>query len=87
MTNIKATREPDRVLITWTSSPLSFQSSKRIASVRVIEGSAPCQCDLRQNTLLNDALTCMLDKDIGFKIAFIRRTSPFSGCVLLQRKC
>ncbi|WP_160032295.1 hypothetical protein [Paenibacillus sp. An7] len=85
MTSIKATRQPDLVLITWARNPLIPGSPKRIVSVRVIGSSEPCKIDLKHNALLRTALACMLDKEVGFKIIFKKRTSAISGLVLLQR--
>jgi hypothetical protein len=35
--------------------------------------------------LLNTALACLLDNDVGFKVVFRKKTSNISGYILLQR--
>lgn len=85
MTSIKATRQPDLVLITWARNPLFPGSPKKIVSVRVIGSTKPCKYGLKHDAWIGTSLACMLDKHVGFKIIFKKRTSAISGVVLLQR--
>ncbi|WP_339315671.1 hypothetical protein [Paenibacillus sp. FSL R10-2734] len=80
-----ATRQPDLVLITWSRNPLVRGSTRRIISVRIIGNAEPCRPSLRPNGLLNTALACLLDNDVGFKVVFRKKTSSISGYLLLQR--
>jgi len=82
---VRATRQPDLVLITWSRNPLVPGSPRRIVAARVIGNSSPCRQDLRTNALLSTALACLLDRDVGFKIVFRKNTSSISGYLLLQR--
>lgn len=80
-----ATRQPDLVLISWSRNPLIPGSPRRIIAARVIGNAQPCRPSLRQGRLLNTALACLLDNDIGFRVVFRQRTSSISGYILLQR--
>lgn len=80
-----ATRQPDLVLITWSRNPMVRGSARRIISVRIIGNAEPCRPSLRPNGLLNTALACLLDNDIGFKVAFRKKTSNISEYLLFQR--
>ena len=82
---VKALRQPDLVLISWSRNPLIPGSARRIVAARVIGSAAPCRQDLRPNALLSTALACLQDHDVGFKIVFRKMTSDISGYVLLQR--
>ncbi|MBP1999296.1 hypothetical protein J2Z69_000315 [Paenibacillus shirakamiensis] len=85
MARIKATRQPDLVLIQWTRNPLIAGSSRRITAARLIGNSSPCQFDLKPKALLSTALACLQDNDVGFRIVYRKRTSAISGYLLLQR--
>lgn len=80
--NVKAVRQPDLVLISWSRNPLVAGSPRRITSVRVIGSSQPCRAALVTNGLLSTALSCLLD---DFKIVYQKRTTSTSGYLLLQR--
>ncbi|OCT14651.1 hypothetical protein A8709_25040 [Paenibacillus pectinilyticus] len=79
---IKAVRQPDLVLITWTRNPLVAGSPRRITSFRVIGSAQPCRATLVTNGLLITALNCLLD---DFKIVYQKKTTSISGYLLLQR--
>lgn len=85
MVRVKAVRQPDFVLITWTRDPLHPGSARRITSSRVIGNASPCTFTLAPGRLLNNAFNCLLDADIGFRVVFQKNTSRISGVVLLQR--
>ncbi|OPH54679.1 hypothetical protein BC351_31175 [Paenibacillus ferrarius] len=85
MARAKAVRQPDLVLITWTRNPLVPGSARRITAVRIIGNTQPCTFTLVRNGLLINALNCLLDHDIGFRIVFQKKTSTISGYLLLQR--
>lgn len=85
MANVKAPRQPDLVLITWSRNPLIPGSPRRIVASRVIGSARPCGPSLHPPGLLNTALACLLDHDVGFKIVFRKSTSRISGYILLQR--
>ena len=80
-----AVKQDDLVLITWTRNPLVPGSARRIASVRIIGSAKPCRTQLVPNGLLINALNCLLDHDIGFKVVYSKKTSNISGYLLLQR--
>ncbi|NIK75038.1 hypothetical protein FHS15_000136 [Paenibacillus castaneae] len=61
MAGLKALRQPDLVLITWTRIPLVPGSARRIIAVRVIGSAEPCKATLVTNGLLITALNCLLD--------------------------
>ncbi|MGO4548308.1 hypothetical protein AB4Z29_26315 [Paenibacillus sp. 2TAB23] len=82
MGGLKAVRQPDLVLISWTRNPLVPGSARRIVSVRVIGSAEPCKATLVTNGLLITALNCLLD---DFKIVYQKKTSNVSGYLLLQR--
>jgi hypothetical protein len=82
MACVKAVRQPDLVLITWSRNPLVPGSARRIISVRVIGSAEPCKATLVPNGLLSAALACLLD---DFKIVYKKKTSNVSGYLLLQR--
>lgn len=82
MACVKAVRQPDLVLITWSRNPLVPGSARRIISVRVIGSAEPCKATLVPNGLLSSALACLLD---DFKIVYKKKTSNVSGYLLLQR--
>ncbi|MBW7459270.1 hypothetical protein ACFOLF_12105 [Paenibacillus sepulcri] len=81
----RAVPQPDLVLISWTRNPLVPGSARRIISARVIGSAVPCRASLVPNGLLINALNCLLDNDIGFKIVIRKKTSNISGYLLLQR--
>ncbi|MNI60382.1 hypothetical protein D3C73_1155940 [compost metagenome] len=85
MAHLKAVRQPDLVLISWTRNPLVPGSARKITAARVIGSAKPCTFTLVNNGLVINALNCLLDHDIGFKIVFQKRTSRISGYTLLQR--
>ncbi|SDM96375.1 hypothetical protein SAMN04487897_101638 [Paenibacillus sp. yr247] len=85
MARTKAVRQPDLILISWTRDPLRPGSARRIIASRVIGSAQPCTFTLAPNRLLINALNCLLDADIGFKVVINRKTSSISGFVLLQR--
>jgi hypothetical protein len=85
MAHVKAVRQPDLVLISWSRNPLVPGSARRIISSRVIGSAQPCRANLAPNRLLINAFNCLLDHDIGFKVVFRKNTSNISGFVLLQR--
>jgi hypothetical protein len=85
MARVKALRQPDLILISWTRNPLVPGSARRIIASRVIGNAEPCRFTLVPNRLLINALNCLLDHDIGFKIVFQRKASNISGFLLLQR--
>lgn len=68
-----ATRQPDLVLISWSRNPLVAGSARRIIAARVIGNAVPCRPSLRPNGLLNTALACLLDNDVGFKVVFRKK--------------
>lgn len=82
----KAPRQPDLVLIYWSRNPLVPGSARRIRSVRVIGNTSPCTFSLVPGALLINALNCLLDHDIGFKVVYRKNTSAISGVILLKRK-
>ncbi|WP_138756199.1 hypothetical protein [Paenibacillus sinopodophylli] len=82
MGRLKAVRQPDLVLISWTRNPLVPGSARRIVSARVIGSAEPCKATLVPNGLLSTALSCLLD---DFKIVYQKKTSNVSGYLLLQR--
>jgi hypothetical protein len=85
MARVKAVHQPDLVLISWTRNPLVPGSARRIIAARVIGSAKPCRFTLVTNRLLINALNCLLDNDIGFKVVFQKKTSSVSGYLLLQR--
>ncbi|MCR8629671.1 hypothetical protein [Paenibacillus radicis (ex Xue et al. 2023)] len=85
MASVKAVRQPDLVLINWTRNPLVPGSARRITAARIIGNAQPCRFTLVKNGLLINALNCLLDHDIGFKVVFQKKTSSISGYMLLQR--
>ncbi|SEM51075.1 hypothetical protein [Paenibacillus sp. OV219] len=85
MARTKAVQQPDLVLITWSRNPLISGSARRIVSVRVIGSAYPCRNSLFAGGLLINALNCLLDNDIGFKIVYRKKTSDISGILLLKR--
>ncbi len=85
MARVKAVRQHDLVLISWTRNPLVPGSARRIVSSRVIGSAQPCRASLAPNRLLINAFNCLLDNDIGFKVVFRKNTSSISGFVLLER--
>lgn len=85
MARAKAALQPDLILISWTRNPLNPGSARRIIAARVIGSAQPCRFTLVHNGLLMNALNCLLDHDIGFKIVFQKKTSSFSGYLVLQR--
>jgi hypothetical protein len=85
MARAKAVLHPDLVLISWTRNPLNPGSARRIIAARVIGSAQPCRFTLVPNGLLINALNCLLDNDIGFKVVFQKKTSSFSGYLVLQR--
>lgn len=85
MARVKAVQQPDLILINWTRNPLVQGSARRIVAARVIGNAQPCRFTLVPNGLLSNALNCLLDHDIGFKVVFQKRTSSVSGYLVLQR--
>ncbi|SFL59705.1 hypothetical protein SAMN03159341_107295 [Paenibacillus sp. 1_12] len=85
MARVKAVRQHDLVLISWTRNPLVPGSARRIVSSRVIGSAQPCRANLSPNGLLINAFNCLLDNDIGFKVVYRKNTSKISGFVLLER--
>ena len=85
MARTKAVLQPDLILISWVRNPLRPGSARRITASRVIGSAAPCRFTLAPNRLLINALNCLLDADIGFKVVFRKKTSSISGYLLLQR--
>jgi hypothetical protein len=85
MSRVNAARQPDLVLISWTRNPLVPGSARRIVAVRVIGNTNPCTFTLRPNRLVINALNCLLDNDVGFRVVFRKKTSNISGYLLLQR--
>ncbi|WP_440119271.1 hypothetical protein [Paenibacillus sp. QZ-Y1] len=86
MAAVKAVPQPDLVLIYWSRNPLVPGSARRIQSVRVIGNTSPCTFTLVPGALLINALNCLLDNDIGFKVVYRNKTTPISGVLLLKRK-
>ncbi|MFC9708495.1 hypothetical protein ACFTRD_10050 [Paenibacillus sp. NPDC056933] len=86
MASVKAVPQPDLVLIFWSRNPLVPGSARRIKSVRVIGNTSPCTFTLVPGALLINALNCLLDNDIGFKVVFRKNTSRISGVLLLKRR-
>jgi hypothetical protein len=86
MAAVKAVPQPDLVLIYWTRNPLVPGSPRRIKSVRVIGNTSPCTFTLVPGALLINALNCLLDNDIGFKVVYRKKTSNISGVLLLKRR-
>lgn len=82
----KAVPQPDLVLIYWSRNPLVPGSARRIRSVRVIGNTSPCTFTLVRGALLINALNCLLDNDIGFKVVYSKKTSSISGVILLKRR-
>lgn len=85
MARVKAVQQPDLILISWTRNPLVQGSARRIVAARVIGNAQPCRFTLVPNGLLRNALNCLLDHDIGFKVVFQKKTSSVSGYLVLQR--
>jgi hypothetical protein len=85
MTRTKAVLQPDLILISWTRDPLRPGSARRIIASRVIGSAEPCRFTLAPKRLLINALNCLLDADVGFKVVFHKKTSNISGFLLLQR--
>lgn len=85
MARTKAVQQPDLVLIYWSRNPLVAGSARRIVSFRVIGSSSPCQNSLKVGGLLVNALACLRDNDVGFKIVYSKNTSDISGVILLKR--
>ncbi|SDW16226.1 hypothetical protein SAMN05518855_1001477 [Paenibacillus sp. CF384] len=85
MVRIQATQQPDLILISWSRNPLVSGSPRRILASRVIGSAYPCRANLQEGALLINALNCLLDNDIGFKIVFRKSTSSISGYLVLQR--
>ncbi|AZN42729.1 hypothetical protein [Paenibacillus albus] len=85
MARTKAVQQPDLVLITWSRNPLVAGSARRIVSFRVIGSAYPCSNSLVVGGLLANALACLRDNDIGFKIVYRKMTSDISGILLLKR--
>ncbi|GAB6988763.1 hypothetical protein [Paenibacillus pini] len=85
MARVKAVQQHDLVLIRWSRNPLIPGSARRITAVSVIGNARPCSFTLVPNALLINALNCLLDNDIGFKIVFRKKTSNISGILLLER--
>ncbi|CAG7651640.1 hypothetical protein PAESOLCIP111_06358 [Paenibacillus solanacearum] len=85
MARTRAVRQPDLILISWSRNPLMPGSPRRITASRVIGSAQPCRFAIQPNGLVKNALACLLDHDIGFKVVFQRRTSTISGYMLLQR--
>ena len=85
MARVKAVRQPDLILITWSRNPLVPGSARRITAVRVIGNTQPCTFTLVPGRLVINALNCLLDHDIGFRVVFQKKTSTVSGYLLLQR--
>lgn len=86
MAGVKAVIQDDLVLISWTRNPLVPGSARRIVSACIIGNAKPCRTQLVPNGLLINALNCLLDNDIGFKVVCRKKTSNISGYLLLQRK-
>ncbi|CAM3180012.1 hypothetical protein P4H27_03260 [Paenibacillus taichungensis] len=86
MACVKAVPQPDLVLIYWSRNPLVPGSARRIRSVRVIGNTSPCTFTLVRGALLINALNCLLDNDIGFKVVYSKKTSNISGVLLLKRR-
>ncbi|KOY14961.1 hypothetical protein [Paenibacillus xylanivorans] len=86
MASVKAVPQPDLVLIYWSRNPLVPGSPRRIKSVRVIGNTSPCTFTLVPGALLINALNCLLDNDIGFKVVYRKKTSNLSGILLLKRR-
>ncbi|MDN8589222.1 hypothetical protein B2I21_02530 [Chryseobacterium mucoviscidosis] len=86
MAAVKAVPQPDLVLIYWSRNPLVPGSPRRIKSVRVIGNTSPCTFTLVPGALLINALNCLLDNDIGFKVVYRKKTSNISGVLLLKRR-
>jgi len=85
MARVKAVQQPDLILISWTRNPLVPGSARRIVASRVIGNAQPCSFTLAPRRLLINALNCLLDHDIGFRVVFQKKTSTISGYLLLQR--
>ncbi|MBB6673332.1 hypothetical protein [Cohnella nanjingensis] len=85
MARVNAVKQPDLVLISWTRNPLVPGSARRIIAARVIGSAQPCTFTLAPKRLLINALNCLLDHDVGFKVVFQKKTSNVSGYLLLQR--
>lgn len=79
-----AVKQDDLVLITWTRNPLVPGSARRIVAVRIIGSAKPCKTQLVPNGLLINALNCLFDPDIGFKVVYSKKTTNISGYLLLQ---
>ncbi|GIP29367.1 hypothetical protein J23TS9_44970 [Paenibacillus sp. J23TS9] len=84
MARTKALLQHDLVLISWSRNPLVPGSARRIVSARVIGNAKPCT--LVPGALVINALNCLLDHDIGFKVVFSKKTSKFTGFLLLERE-
>lgn len=85
MPRIKAVKQPDLVLISWSRNALRPGSARRIESSRVIGSSYPCQVSIKSGMLLSTALACLRDADVGFRVVYSKQTSSISGYLLLQR--
>ncbi|MEC0238466.1 hypothetical protein P4H66_01095 [Paenibacillus dokdonensis] len=86
MARVKALLQHDLVLISWSRNPLVPGSARRIVSVRVIGNTKPCTFTLVPGALVINALNCLLDNDIGFKVVFSKKTSKITGFLLLERE-
>ncbi|CAM4381480.1 hypothetical protein [Paenibacillus xylanexedens] len=86
MARVNAVPQPDLVLIYWSRNPLIPGSARRIQSVRVIGNTSPCTFTLVPGARLINALNCLLDNDIGFKVVYRHKTSAISGVLLLKRR-
>ncbi|TXK77495.1 hypothetical protein [Paenibacillus sp. N3.4] len=85
MAKAKAVPQHDLILISWTRNPLHPGSARRIVASRVIGSADPCTFTLAPKRLLINALNCLLDADIGFKVVFRKKTSSISGFLVLER--
>lgn len=85
MARVKAVPQHDLVLISWSRNPLVPGSARRIIAAKVIGNAKPCSFSLVPKALLINALNCLLDNDIGFKVVFRKKTSNISGYLLLER--
>ncbi|WP_136603900.1 hypothetical protein [Paenibacillus dokdonensis] len=86
MARAKAILQHDLVLISWSRNPLVPGSARRIVSARVIGNAKPCTFTLVPGALVINALNCLLDHDIGFKVVFSKKTSKITGFLLLERE-
>jgi hypothetical protein len=76
-------RPRDLVLITWQRNPLTPNSRRTIAAVRVIGSAQPCRNTLVPGTRLFRALRCL--RTHGFTVVCRGNSTSVSGFVLLQR--